>query len=89
MSIVDERVLEWLDSHETANPAKIKDEAGLPYSKGYVAQRCQELEEKGMIRSLGRGVYMITERGEDYLIGEYDARELDEDSEAGNEAAPA
>lgn len=79
MSIVDERVLEYLSSHESGSPKQIREEVGIPYSDGYVAQRCQKLAENDFLSPLGRGVYRITERGEAYLSGEFDARKLDED----------
>lgn len=78
MSIVDERVLEYLEVHESDSPKKIQQEAGIPYTDGYVAQRCQKLAENDFIHPLGRGVYRLKERGQKYLDGEFDARSLDE-----------
>lgn len=81
MSIVDDRVLEYLRENEAGSPSEIHDE-GLPWNRGYVAQRMQQLAEYGFIQRISaKGVYRITERGEAYLAGEYDARKHDDEKE--------
>lgn len=85
MTVVDDRVLEYLDEEEAGTPKEIRDDAGIPYTPEYVARRCRELADKGFIQKISAApTYRITERGVAYLSGEFDARTLDEDNEAGN-----
>lgn len=78
MSIVDESVLEYLSEHEAGTPGEIRNEAGIPYTPTYVAERCRELADRGFIRRISAApTYRLTERGEKYLAGEYDARDAD------------
>jgi repressor of nif and glnA expression len=42
-------------------------------SKTQISRRCQKLNEHGLLRKIGHGVYMITEEGGAYLEEEYDA----------------
>lgn len=44
----------------------------MRFSRSYLHQQCDELEEYGLIRHLGNGVHVITSKGEQYLIGELD-----------------
>lgn len=89
MNIVDDRILEYLaNEDEVASPAEIKRGAGLPWSGTHVARRCRKLDEMGFLTKVsGAGVYSISERGRDYLAGEFDARTLDD--EQGNTTAAA
>lgn len=80
MASVDESILEYLSEHETGSPTQMMEDAGLPYSPSHISMRCSVLADKGMIQPLGRGVYRITERGEDFLAGEFDARTLDDEN---------
>lgn len=81
MTIVDDRILEYLHEHETGSPTEIHEKARIRYTPEYVAKRCRELTDYGLIRHLGNAVYMITEDGERYLTGELDTGELDDDPE--------
>ncbi|WP_248299409.1 phage repressor protein [Halorhabdus amylolytica] len=42
-------------------------------SNTHVSRRCNKLAEKGFLTPLGNGVYTITDIGEAYLEGDYDA----------------
>jgi len=84
MSIVDDRVLEYLDENEAGTPAEIRRDAKIPYSGTHVARRLRELCDRGFIKRVSAApTYMITERGEKYLAGEYDAREHEEKADGG------
>ncbi|WP_197075936.1 hypothetical protein [Halostagnicola sp. A56] len=37
-----------------------------------IARRCRKLSEKGLLKHLGNGVYIITDQGEAYLAGDLD-----------------
>jgi len=48
----------------------------MDYHKGYFSERIRKLAEHGLVQQVSpRGVYRLTDRGRDYLSGEYDARE--------------
>lgn len=78
MTLVDDRVLEYLSEHEAGSPQKIKKEARIRYTPQYIAERCRTLADYGLVKSLGNAVYAITEDGKQYLAGELDTGELDE-----------
>lgn len=75
MSIVDDRVLEYISEHEHGSPKKMKEDGPIRYSRQYIAERCRELEKHGLIKNVGNAVYVITDRGEAYLEGEVDTYE--------------
>lgn len=76
MSLVDDRVLEYLRDHGSGSPKKMQEEGRIRYTPEYVAERCRLLAEYGLVRHLGNGVYQLTEDGEAYLDGELDTGEL-------------
>ncbi len=72
MSLVDDRILEYIHEHGSGSPKKMKDEGRIRYSRQHIARRCRKLAEKGLLTHLGNGVYVITDEGEAYLKGELD-----------------
>jgi len=81
MTLVDDRVLEYLSEHEAGSPAEIREEARISFYSGtHVARRLRALEEEGFVQKIAApATYRITERGEAYLAGEYDASTHDEE----------
>jgi len=80
MTIVDDRVLEYIQEHEHGSPTEMMEEGPIRYSRQYIAERCRELANHGLIKNVGNGVYVITERGERYLDGEIDTSEDSQDN---------
>lgn len=79
MKPVDDLILELLEE-EGQYPPKIIAEKIDRHPK-YVGERCRMLRDHGLLRNLGRGLYQITPEAEDYLNGDLDASDLeDEDS---------
>jgi predicted transcriptional regulator len=76
MSLVDDRVLEFVRENGSGSPTKMKEEGRIRYTPEYIAERCRELTKRGLLQHLGNGVYVITEDGERYLDGELDTAEL-------------
>lgn len=74
MSLVDDRILEYIRENESGGATEMAKN-GVRYSQGHISKRCKKLEEHGLLRHLGNGVYVITERGERYLDGEIDTSE--------------
>ena len=75
MTLVDDRVLEYIDQHEHGSPTEMRENGPIPYSRQYIAERCRKLAEHGLLKPVGNGVYVITEEGRGYLNGEYDTSE--------------
>ena len=77
MVLLDERILELLseEENEFMSPSDIADHKRIPYSSQHVGRRCKKLAAHGLLKPVARGVYTITEEGEAYLGGEYNAAE--------------
>lgn len=81
MSIVDDRTLEYLRENGTSTPKKIGDDlreigGGMDFDNAYISQRCVKMSKYGLLNKIARGVYSITEVGQQYLDEEIDASEL-------------
>jgi len=72
MTIADDRILEYLSDHESGTPSEIAKVDTMRFSRSYLHQRCNVLEEYELIRHLGNGVHVLTDKGEQYLNGELD-----------------
>lgn len=84
MQPADERILEVLFEEGNQQPKSISayiydNTRDLEYSSEHVGRRCRTLERYGLLRKFGAGVYSITDLGEDYLAGEIDAGDLEEE----------
>jgi len=75
MTLVDDRVLEYLSEHESGTPVKMMREGPINYSRQHIDRRCKKLTEKGLLKHFGNGVYVITDDGEAYLDGHLDTQE--------------
>lgn len=80
MTLADERILEFLSERGNHQPAQIAAEFG--FHRKYIGRRCRILEEHGFLDNLGNGLYRITDQGQKYLTGEFDASELNDNREA-------
>lgn len=87
--LADERILEYIAEEGSGRPTAMADSGYVPFSQPYISERCQKLAKAGFLRPLGNGVYVITEKGEEYLSGDLDARDLtlDEDPSGKSEAS--
>lgn len=72
----DDRILEYLDETDFAPPKEIAEAIG--FHPEYTGERCRVLRDGGLLFNLGRGLYRITDLGEQYLSGDLDARTLEE-----------
>ena len=75
MTLVDDRILEYLRENETGSPTEMKEEGPINYSSPYIGRRAKRLAEEGLTRHLGNAVYTITDDGEAYLDGRLDTQE--------------
>jgi len=86
MTLVDDRVLEYIDEYGHGSPTEMMEEGPIRYSRQHVGRRCKTLAEHGLLTHVGNGVYTITEKGKKYLRGELDTGELETDEENGEGA---
>lgn len=89
MTLVDDRVLEYIDEHGHGSATEMMEKGPIRYSRQYIATRCRTLAEHGLLMHVGNGVYTITENGRKYLRGELDTGELETTEENGEGAAQA
>lgn len=80
MTLADERILEFLAEQGNHQPAQIAKEFG--FHRKYIGRRCRTLEDYGFLNNRGNGVYQITDRGREYLSGEFDASQLNKKATA-------
>ena len=85
MTLVDDRILEYLHENEAASPTEMMKGGPIKFSRAYIGRRCKKLKEEGLIREISDATYVITEDGEAYLEGRLDTedwRYLDEETDA-------
>jgi hypothetical protein len=82
MTLVDDRVLEYISKYGHGSPTEMMKEGPIRYSRQHIARRCRTLADHGLLLAVGNGVYTITDKGEAYLDGELDTGELDEVEES-------
>jgi len=75
MVLADDRILEYIRREGSGSPTEMAKSGYVRYSRQYVHTRCKKLVEHGLLKHLGNGVYVITERGKKYLGGEIDTSE--------------
>jgi predicted transcriptional regulator len=75
MVLADDRILEFVCNEGAGKPKMMAESGYVRYSRSYISKRCAKLVEHGLLKNLGDGVYIITERGEKYLKGEIDTSE--------------
>lgn len=79
----DHFILEFLEKCDAVlTPKCIAPNIGPPdgYNQKYVGQRCRQLEDWGLLSRTDRGMYHITDQGQAYLDGRFDASTLSEDT---------
>ncbi len=74
MTLVDDRILEYIQEEGSGSPTEMKREGPIHYSRQQVHRRCKKLTEEGLLEHLGNGIYVITEEGTAYLEGKYDTQ---------------
>ena len=81
MSIWDDRILEAMRRRDDkiAQVKELAEEETIRISCSSVSRRCQKLAEHLLIKKVGDGVYLLTERGGRYLDGEISTYEDEPD----------
>lgn len=65
MNPIDERILEYLRDEGVGTPNKIADH--LSKHNNYIGERCRKMLDHGLVERVDRGVYIISNKGEDWL----------------------
>jgi predicted transcriptional regulator len=73
MTLWDDRLLEVIREEDSGAPTELSDHDAIRVSRQHISRRLKKLAENNLLQPLGNGVYVITEEGEAYLDGEYDA----------------
>lgn len=73
MTIWDDRILEIIRDEESGTSTKLADKDVIRVSQSTVSRRLQKLADHDLLQPLPNGVYVMTEEGEAYLNGKYDA----------------
>lgn len=77
MVLADERILEFLEAEGPTPPGMMSNDSRVPFSSQHINNRLWLLTDAGFTRNAGQGVYYLTDQGEAYLRGDFDARELE------------
>jgi len=75
MVLADDRILEYIRKNDSGRPKEMADSGYVRHTRSYISQRCRKLVDYGLLQDLGNGVYIIAERGEQYLDGKIDTAE--------------
>jgi len=79
MTIWDDRILEIAREEDSVSPKELAETGYFAVSRQQISRRLRKLNEHGLIQHLGNGVYIITERGKQYLDGEISTYEDEPD----------
>jgi DeoR/GlpR family transcriptional regulator of sugar metabolism len=72
-SVWDDRILEIIAEEGPSSPKTILDTGLVHVSKAHISRRLSKMADHGLLHRLPNGVYALTDAGEAYLEGEYDA----------------
>ena len=70
----DDRILELIREYGNLTPSAIEAKGGPV--RQHASTRCSELAKYGLLNQVHRGLYGITDKGEQYLDEELDASDL-------------
>ena len=69
----DDRILEWIRENDgSGTAAEMKHSDLIRIERPSISRRLKKLEEADLVRHVGNGAYLITEKGEGYLDESYD-----------------
>jgi Mn-dependent DtxR family transcriptional regulator len=77
MAGIHDHILETLHDVGNLQPSEVADR--IRKNPSYTGSKCRELARYGLVKNMGSGTYSITEQGREYLAGELDASELEQD----------
>ncbi|ELZ84431.1 hypothetical protein C453_12831 [Haloferax elongans ATCC BAA-1513] len=80
MKRIDDRILEIIRQDGNLTPVALSRDGLVPridIGRQYAGVRCRELTKYGLLERVDKGLYGITELGEQYLDEELDASKLE------------
>ena len=77
MSIWDDRILEYIAAKGHGSPSQLAESGYIRVSPQHISRRLQKLEDHDLVDHLDNSVYIINDRGRQYLAGEIDTAETD------------
>lgn len=80
----DDRILEVIADQGNMTPLALSRDGQQPridIGRKWAGQRCRELANYGLLRTIDRGLYGITDEGRAYLAEELDASTLKQERE--------
>lgn len=77
MNPADDRILEYLDSEDSAPPSIIVKNDKITYGITHITKRLGVLSKGKLVEEIGNGVYRITPKGRAYLAGQEDLRDVE------------
>ena len=75
MTLVDDRILEYIYENEAASPTEMMQGGPLKFSRAYIGRRCNKLKGEGLIREISDATYVLTDDGNEYLKGHLDTED--------------
>lgn len=79
MESVDDEILEYIEEEGAGSPNLLADVFGG--DDEHLRTRCRTLESYGLLRRPAEGIYLITDTGRAYLLGDLDASDLERSGE--------
>lgn len=76
MSPIDYEILLFFEEHDIIVSPKVLA-LNIDYDRQYTSKRCRELTDKGILAQSGSGIYELSEKGREFLAGDLDAEELE------------
>ncbi|ARS91765.1 phage repressor protein [Natrarchaeobaculum aegyptiacum] len=78
MAPVDYEIMLFFDEYPILVSPKILA-VNIDYDRHYVSRRCSALSDAGLLEPVDTGLYQLTDTGRDYLEGDLDVCELEDD----------
>lgn len=89
MTLWDDRIMEVIRSEGPSSASELVNHEYIHVSKSTISRRLNKLADNDLLDRLPNGVYSLTEKGEQYLDGELNVANLEEESENGDDGAHA
>ncbi|ADD03745.1 homolog to phage PhiH1 repressor protein [Natrialba magadii ATCC 43099] len=77
MAPVDYEIMLFFEDHPIQATPKVIA-ANIDYDRQYVGKRCSALANAGLLKTVGTGLYTLSEIGSSYLEGELETGTLEE-----------
>lgn len=83
MSPIDYEILLFYDNHDIFASPKVVS-VNIDYDRQYTSKRIRNLRDEGILEKDDSGLYSLTGKGRQFLAGELEASELEDDPDDDN-----